>query len=227
MAVGRLALHAFRGASRSSSIVSQSFVRTYAAAAASGPVKPPIALYGIDGTYATALYTAAAKSSALDPTAKAIETLANVFTRDVRLSTILSAPTLSASDKSQIVAELQKHAGSTGNNEVVKNFLMTLADNNRLGVLEGVCQKFGQLISAQKGEVELIVTSATPLEPRVLKQLENAVAKSQYVSQGQKLKVVPKVNPDIRGGLVVEIGERTIDLSVSAKMSKMNKVQEL
>jgi F0F1-type ATP synthase delta subunit len=63
-----------------------------------------------------------------------------------------------------------------------------------------------------------------PLDNRTLSRLESAVSKSQYVSQGQKLKVVPKVNPDIRGGLVVEIGDRTIDLSVSAKMARMNKL---
>lgn len=73
-----------------------------------------------------------------------------------------------------------------------------------------------------------------------MQRLETAVAKSEY-SQGKKLKVVPKVcpqsgsfpplqltlyqiNPDIKGGLVVEIGERTIDLSVSAKIAKMNKL---
>ena len=33
-----------------------------------------------------------------------------------------------------------------------------------------------------------------------------------------------QVNPDILGGLVVEIGDRTIDLSVSAKIAKMNKL---
>lgn len=33
-----------------------------------------------------------------------------------------------------------------------------------------------------------------------------------------------QVIPDIRGGLIVEIGERTIDLSVAAKMAKMNKL---
>jgi F-type H+-transporting ATPase subunit O len=42
----------------------------------------------------------------------------------------------------------------------VKNFLETLAANNRLGALEGVVEKFAQLISAQRGEVELVVTSA-------------------------------------------------------------------
>ena len=33
-----------------------------------------------------------------------------------------------------------------------------------------------------------------------------------------------QVNPEIRGGLIVEIGDRTIDLSVSAKMARMNKL---
>lgn len=33
-----------------------------------------------------------------------------------------------------------------------------------------------------------------------------------------------EVNPDIVGGLVVEIGDRTIDLSVSSKIAKMNKL---
>ena len=84
-----------------------------------------------------------------------------------------------------------------------------------------------------------------PLDNKVVKQLENAISKSSYVGQGKKLKVVPKVcwstnrlhlgeigeeanekqvNPDIKGGLIVEIGDQTIDLSVSQKMAKMNKL---
>jgi F-type H+-transporting ATPase subunit O len=63
-----------------------------------------------------------------------------------------------------------------------------------------------------------------PLDNKTLSRLEAAIHKSQYVATGQKLKVVSKVNPEIRGGLVVEIGDRTIDLSVSSKMAKMNKL---
>jgi len=153
-----------------------------------------------------------------------MENLASVFKKDAKLKDVLMAPTLSAEDKRQIIAELQKHTGSADKGDVVKNFLKTLADNNRLGVLESVSEKFGVLMSAARGEVELVVTSAAPLDNRTLSRLESAVAKSQYVGQGKRLKVVPKVNPDIRGGLVVEIGDRTIDLSVSSKMAKMNKL---
>ena len=192
-------------------------------------------------------YTAAAKTGTLDNTGKALENLANVFKRDTRLQTILQAPSLTAEDKSSIIGELQKSMGATdkGAAETLRHFLDTLAENNRLAALEGVCDKFGELMSAHRGEVELTITSAAPLEQRVLRQLEQAVGKSQYVGQGKRLKVVPKVslailkirerrvnadvlvsqvNPDIRGGLIVEIGDRTIDLSVSSKMSKMNKL---
>lgn len=86
------------------------------------------------------------------------------------------------------------------------------------------------------------LTKPQPLDSKVLQKLESTIAKSQYVGAGRKLKVTSKVGidrcslgrlqtnfrqqvqPDIRGGLVVEIGDRTIDLSVAAKMAKMNKL---
>ncbi|KAK8217365.1 ATP synthase F0 subcomplex subunit OSCP atp5 [Zalaria obscura] len=221
MFAGRVAARAARVAAPRAPIAS---VRTYAAAASSAATKPPVALFGLDGTYASALYTAAAKTSALDSTSKALESLLATFKKDPKLQQILNAPSLSADDKKQIIAELQKTIGGQDKENTMKNFLDTLAENNRLSVLEGVCEKFGVLMGAHRGEVEMTVTSAAPLDQKVLRQLETAVSKSSYVGQGKKLKVVPKVNPDIRGGLVVEIGDRTIDLSVSSKMARMNKL---
>jgi F-type H+-transporting ATPase subunit O len=175
-----------------------------------------------------------------------MENFQSTFKKDPKLQNILTAPTLSVEDKQQIIAELQKAINST--DKTVKQFLETLAANNRLSILEGVSEKFGTLMSAARGEVEMTITSASPLDAKVVRQLENAVSKSQFVGQGKKLKVVPKVclarryapaaqnrrqflltharqvNPEIRGGLVVEIGDRTIDLSVSAKIAKMNKL---
>jgi F-type H+-transporting ATPase subunit O len=122
-----------------------------------------------------------------------MESLLNVIKKDSKLVTILQAPDLSADDKKGIVTELQKHTGGADKDNVVKNFLDTLAENNRLGALEAVAEDFGKLMSAHKGEVEMVVTSAAPLDQKVLRQLETAVSKSQFVGQGKKLKVVPKV----------------------------------
>ena len=111
-------------------------------------------------------YTAAAKQSALDNTSRAISSLVNIMKQDTKLQSILSTPTLQESDKSAIIGELEKHTGGADKSGTVKNFLSTLAQNNRLGILEGVCEKFSQLISAGKGEIELIITSAAVCRPR-------------------------------------------------------------
>ncbi|KAJ5150129.1 ATP synthase subunit 5 [Penicillium atrosanguineum] len=173
-------------------------------------------------TYATPAqeYQASTKSSALDQTSKAIANLGQTLKADPKLHTILGAPTLTVSDKKQIIEELQKVAGAD-KADILKNFLATLAENNRLGSLKGVCEKFATLMSAHRGEIELSITSAQ-LDTKTINRLEKAVAKSEY-SQGKKLKIVTKVNSDLVGGLVVEIGDRTVDLSVSSKIAKMNK----
>jgi F-type H+-transporting ATPase subunit O len=93
--------------------------------------------------------------------AKAISSLNDVYHKDPKLATIMEAPTLSPEDKSAIVAELQKHTGGADKEGTVKNFLATLADYNRLGLLKGVCEKFGDLMAAARGEVEMTITSAS------------------------------------------------------------------
>lgn len=50
--------------------------------------------------------------------------------------------------------------GGVDKADTVKNFLKTLAENNRLGILQGVCEKFATLMGAARGEVDLTVTSA-------------------------------------------------------------------
>ena len=124
-----------------------------------------------------------------------MDSMSNTFKKDTKLQEILTAPTLSQSDKKQIVAEIQKTTGVQDKTNTLPNFLNTLAENNRLGVLEGVCEKFAVLMSAARGEVELTITSAAALDQKIVRQIEQAVSKSQYVGQGKKLKVVPKVWP--------------------------------
>jgi F-type H+-transporting ATPase subunit O len=136
-------------------------------------------------------YTAAAKSSTLDPTAKALASLGALLEKDTKLAAILSAPTLSADDKAAIVAELTKQSGASG--PTVQNFLQTLAENNRLGLLGSVVEKFNEIISAARGEVEMRVTSAQNLDNKTLGRLEAAVSKSSYVGPGKKLKVTNTV----------------------------------
>ncbi|KAK9240984.1 OSCP/delta subunit of ATPase [Lipomyces kononenkoae] len=193
----------------------RTFMRTYATAASTAP---PVQLFGVDGTYASALYTAAAKDSTLDATSKGLTYLKTLIEKDSDIAGILSNPALSASDKKIVVDTLSKSVSAP----TVANLLSVLAENNRLGLLSEIIEKFGTLMSAHNGEVEATITSATPLDSKLLSRIESAVAKSQFVGAGKKLKVSNKVNPDILGGLIVEVGDRTVDLSVSSKISRLN-----
>ncbi|KAK9333735.1 OSCP/delta subunit of ATPase [Lipomyces starkeyi] len=193
----------------------RTFMRTYATAASTAP---PVQLFGVDGTYASALYTAAAKNSSLDATSKALTYLKTLLDKDPDVSGILSNPALSASDKKIVVETLSKSVSVP----TVANLLAVLAENNRLGLLSEVIEKFDTLMSAYKGEVEATITSAAPLDSKILSRIESAISKSQFVGAGKKLKVSNRVNPDILGGLIVEVGDRTVDLSVSSKISRIN-----
>lgn len=88
-----------------------------------------------------------------------------VFKKDAKLQEVMQAPMLSESDKKQIVQTIMQSSGAQDKGDVLKNFLETLVENNRLAILEPVCEKFGTLMSAYRGEVELVVTSAAVSHP--------------------------------------------------------------
>lgn len=78
------------------------------------------------------------------------------------------------------------------------------------------------LNDAHNGVIEAKVTSAKPLESKVLKRLESSIGGSSFVGQGKTLKLKNEVNPDIKGGLVVEVGDRIVDVSIANKVAKLN-----
>jgi F-type H+-transporting ATPase subunit O len=59
------------------------------------------------------------------------------------------------------------------------------------------------------------------LDSKTLQKLQQVLQKSALV-EGKELTLVNHVDPQIVGGLVIELGEKTIDLSVSSKITKLN-----
>jgi F-type H+-transporting ATPase subunit O len=75
------------------------------------------------------------------------------------LTQILASPTLQPEDKKLVVSEVLKAAGAA-KEENVKNLLEVLAENNRLALVQGIIEKYEVLMSAYRGEVEAVITSA-------------------------------------------------------------------
>lgn len=137
-----------------------------------------------------------------------------------RLQTFISNPTLSNKDK---VSGLEQLIGSKSD-DITRNLFEVLAENGRLGDAERVIEEFARLMAAHRGEVEVTITSATPLDKSHTSRLESALSSSSIAKSagGQKIKFIHKVNPGIQGGLTVDFGDRSVDLSVATKVRKLN-----
>ena len=71
-------------------------------------------------------------------------------------------------------------------------------------------------MSAHKGEVNAKVTTAKQLDNAQLKELQTVL--QAFVKTGNSLKLETKVDPTLIGGMVVELGDRYIDLSISTRL---------
>jgi F-type H+-transporting ATPase subunit O len=130
---------------------------------------------------------------------------------------------INRTDKLKVIDALVKAGKATS--PLTTNLLTVLVENGRLGETQKVIQGFQNLMMAHRGELVVTVTSATPLDADTLTKVKEMLGKSVLKDGTVKsLKVENKVKPGILGGLVVEFGDKTIDLSVSSKVAKFSKM---
>ncbi|KAF8512422.1 ATP synthase subunit 5 [Gautieria morchelliformis] len=183
----------------------------------------------IANKYANAAYSAALKKSpqTLTKVQSELAAIANGIRSVPPLASFVSNPTLSSKDRTAglealfVAAEGPKKEPVS---DVTKNLFMVLSENGRLVETQGVIEGFNELVSKYKGEVEVVVTSSSPLDRSTLARLEATLKQSQVGQQAKILKVTNKVNPSVLGGLVVDFGDKTIDLSVSSRVNKLNSI---
>ncbi|WVQ96676.1 ATP synthase F1, delta subunit [Kwoniella sp. CBS 9459] len=191
--------------------------RGYATAATA--VKAPIQLNSLTGTYATSTYLAALKKSPkdLEALAKDIAAFDKKIKDDAKVNAFIQNPTLSASERSSALSSVVP----SGSSPILLNLLTVLSENGRLSSAPKVFADFNSLIAAYRGELEVVVTSAEPLDNKALNRLDKAL-KDTDIAKGKTLKVVNRVNPAVLGGLLVDFGDKSIDLSASSKVNRFN-----
>lgn len=155
---------------------------------------------GIALKYANAAYAAAlAKSPA---TLTKVQTELNAISKSITevpdLKFFVSNPTLSQNERTQGLPALFAKAEGTGAkkeavSEVTKNLFALLSENGRLTEAEGVIEGFNELVAKYKGELNVTVTSATPLPRDVLTKLESTLKQSKTAQEAKTLKVTNKV----------------------------------
>mmetsp|Transcript_35089 Transcript_35089/g.56779 ORF Transcript_35089/g.56779 Transcript_35089/m.56779 type:complete len:241 (-) Transcript_35089:431-1153(-) len=180
--------------------------------------KGPVKLYGVGARYAQALYGAATKAGSVDQVYSDLASLADLVSKSSKFETFLQDPTIAKYLKESSLTAIVAKAKY---NPLTDNLLKVLTDNGRLSNLVEVIQSFKKLVNSSKGEVDITIISALPLPAEAKAQLEDGFKKS--LAAGTQFKIQTKENPEMLGGLIIDIGNQRLDLSVATELLKLRK----
>lgn len=184
----------------------------------SANVKVPLSLFGVTGNYASALFLSAAKANELDRVESEILDVIEASKRSKMFSQFIRDLSVPRETRVKAVTEIFSQAGFA---DVTKNFLAVLADNGRLQYIERIGKRFIDLTMAHKGQVKVIVTTVIPLPAEEEKELKRTL--QDIIGQGKTVTVEQKIDPGIMGGLVVEFGQKVLDMSIKTRAKQMEK----
>ncbi|KAM3958927.1 LOW QUALITY PROTEIN: ATP synthase subunit O, mitochondrial [Aphomia sociella] len=181
-------------------------------------VKSPVQVFGLEGRYASALYSAGSKTKTLDAVEKELTSFQKGLT-DAPLKAFIINPTLKRSLK---VNALKAIATKINLSPTTSNLLGLLAENGRLGKLDTVINAFKIIMAAHRGEVTCEVITAKPLDQTQKQNLEAALKK--FLKANETILLTAKVDPALLGGMVVSIADKYVDMSVATKVKKYTEI---
>ncbi|XP_068122159.1 ATP synthase subunit O, mitochondrial [Hyperolius riggenbachi] len=183
-------------------------------------IRPPIQVFGLEGRYATALYSAASKEKKLDQVEKEMNRMTVLF-KDPKISGVIVNPHIKKALKQKTITDLvtkEKFSPLTA------NFVNLLAENGRLRSTADIISAFAKIMSAHRGEVLCSVTTASPLDEASLTELKAAL--NGFLAKGEVLQLETKTDPSILGGMIVSVGDKYADMSTKTKIQKLTKIMK-
>lgn len=179
-------------------------------------------LPGISGTYAYSLFQVSLKENVLPQTVAQLDAISKLVNSNQEVANALNDPSLSLEERKSLVASF-KPSNNNSNNTFLSNFLAALAENNRLAYIPQINSDLTKLNDQYKGIVSVTLTTAKPVaDTKVGDRLSQSIKKSALLSKDESIKFNYNVDPDLLGGMVLEIGDKTIDLSVKSKIQELN-----
>jgi F-type H+-transporting ATPase subunit delta len=162
--------------------------------------------------YAKAAFEEARDRGRLGPWSQALRTAAAVSS-DSRVKALLGNPRVTPEELAGLVTGI---AGPQLDEEG-RNFVRTLADNRRLGVLPEISALFDELKNGAEGVVDVTVTSAAPLDDSQLGKLTAALERRL----GRTVRLQCATDPALIGGAVLRAGDLVIDGSLRGRLERI------
>jgi len=169
---------------------------------------------GLGERYATALYDLADEQKSLDEVAADLRTLRGMIDESADLRRLIRSPVLTRAEQGKAIAALAERAGFQ---RLVANILGLLARNRRLFVLPEVIEAYLAELASRRGEVTAQVIAAQQLSEAQRQTLDEKLRRAV----GGKVAIELRVDPSLLGGLIVKLGSRMVDASLSSKLQRL------
>jgi len=169
---------------------------------------------GIAARYASAVFDLASDDTALDGLEKDVDALEAALRDSADLRALISSPLYGREEQAGAVAAIAEKMALSA---TTANLLGLLAEKRRLFVLPQLLTALRGKLADAKGEVTAEVVSARPLT----KVQAEKLAKTLTAQVGKTVKLSTSVDESLIGGLIVKVGSKMIDTSISSKLGAL------
>jgi F-type H+-transporting ATPase subunit delta len=164
--------------------------------------------------YANALFEAANEKGRLEPVRDDLRAFVEAVDQIPELRELLLNPQLDSSDKVDALTAILADA-----DELVRNFLLLVAEKGRANELDEIVKEFEALVAAEEGILDVELTTAVELSDddagKLLSQIEQV--------SGRRLRATREVDPGLIGGFVLRAGSHRADGSVRGRLERLRR----
>ncbi|MGH2968210.1 MAG: ATP synthase F1 subunit delta [Solirubrobacteraceae bacterium] len=168
----------------------------------------------IASVYARSLFEVAMEQDKLDTVRDELGEFADALDESRELQVFLFSPYFSTAEKSQGLDR-----AISGADETVVNFLKLLVEKHRTPVIFRVRAELDRLWEEENKLLPVTVTSAVELDQGTVKQIGDRIAEQT----DRKVDLSARVDPDILGGIIVQVGNSVLDASIRNRLENFRK----
>ncbi len=164
--------------------------------------------------YAEALFDVAREKGKLDAVRDELAQFADAVDGDRELQVFFFSPYFSSAEKS---AGLRRAV--SGADPELLNFLELLIEKGRMPEVFRIRRELDELWKHENRRIDVTVTSAVPLDRAVVEKVGEEIERQT----GQKVELASRVDDEILGGIVLQVGNKILDASIRARLEKLRK----
>jgi ATP synthase F1 delta subunit len=164
--------------------------------------------------YAAAFFDVGKEKGKLDALRDQLAQFAEALDRDRDLQVFFFSPYFSSEEK----IDGAKRAIVGADPEFV-NFLALLIEKGRMPEIFRIRRQFEELWKHENRRIDVTVTSAVELDPAVVSKIGEEIQRQT----GQEVELASRVDEEILGGVVLQVGNMVLDASIRSRLEKLRK----